>query len=389
VYYAVAGLLTGPDIQASVLAIRVLNVALFVSFSVALYWLLPHRLRLPLVAGWLISTVPLGLFIIASNNPGSWALTGVVSSALALFGWFETRGRQKIGLGIVFVLAVLVAAGSRGDAAAYAGLGMSLVVVLCMRRDRLFWRDTILPAVMVIIAFLFFLSSRQVNSGVSGFSGGSENAQEQLGQFGLLAYNILNVPWLWSGIFGGWGLGWTYTSMPRIVPFAAMAAFVAVGAAGISMMSRRKAWVLGAMVVILWALPVYVLQMGGDSVGANVTPRYILPLVALFAVLLLIRVPGRAFVLTRPLRFAVGAALAGAHFVALHISIRRYVTGLDVGGLNLAEGQEWWWAGPIGPNAVWLLGSLAFALLVWILLSRTIVQGSSTATQESGTPITR
>ena len=370
VYYAVIGQLSSLDIPTSALAMRLANIAVFLAFAIALFWLLPRHLRLPLVGGWVITTVPLGMFILASNNPGSWAVTGVASSWLALAGWFSSTGRRKIGLGVVFALAVVLAAGARGDAALYVGLGIALVSLYHLRRSRTFWLDLILPAVMGIVALLFFLSSRQVSSGLGGFGGGSNNAQEQLGAGGLFAYNLLNVPWLWSGVFGDWGLGWIYTEMPRIVPLAAVAAFVVVGVAGLGVLNRRKAILIAAMVVVLWAVPLYVLQAGGDAVGANVHPRYLLPLVVMFGGMLLLAIPGRRILLPRAAQFAVGAALIGAHFVALHINIRRYVTGLDVGGLDLGANAEWWWAGPIGPTAVWLLGSLAYGLLVIVLLRR-------------------
>lgn len=383
VYYAVSGLLAGPDVQVSALAMRLANAAVFLAFASVLFVLLPRDLRLPLVGGWLIATVPLGLFLLASNNPGSWALTGVAASWLSLAGWFRSSGRRKIALGVVFVLAVIVAAGARGDAAAYVGLAISLVIVLEARRAREFWVSTLLPLAMIVVAFLFFLSSRQVTSGVEGFGGGSEVAQEQLGEFGLLAYNILNVPWLWSGFFGSWGLGWTFTTMPYVVPLAATAAFVVVGAAGLSMISPRKAVIVGVTALALWALPVYVLQAGGDSVGANVSPRYLLPLGVLLAGFLLLGVPGRSLPLTRTLRITVAVALIGAHFVALHITIRRYVTGLDVGGIDLGSGAEWWWDGPIGPNAVWLLGSLAYALLVVLVLPTVDYPTQSTEAEQA------
>ncbi len=367
-YYAVIGQFTGTDVLASALTMRMVNVGVFMAFVVALFWLLPRRLTIALIGGWLITTVPLGIFIIASNNPGSWAVTGVASSWLALYGWFETSGRRKIGLGVVFALAVVVAAGARGDAAVYTGLGIVLAVVLTYRHDRRYWRDLILPAVMSLVALAFFFSSRQVGSGLGGFGGGSDHAQQQLGALGLFAYNVLNVPWLWSGVLGDWGLGWTYTDMPRIVPLAAVAAFVVAGAAGLAVLTKRKAVVVGTMVVVLWAVPLYVLQAGGDAVGANVTPRYILPLVVLLGGMLLLGVGGRQLRLPRVMKFAVAAALIGAHFVALHINIRRYVTGLDVGSLDLSANAEWWWDGPVSPNAVWLLGSLAYALLVVIVV---------------------
>ena len=55
--------------------------------------------------------------------------------------------------------------------------------------------------------------------------------------------------------------------------------------------------------------------------------------------------------------------------MALHLNIRRYVTGVDVTAVNLDVGAEWWWDGPVGPSAVWLLGSLAYTLLVALLVN--------------------
>jgi len=61
--------------------------------------LLPLRRRSTLLWGWIVSIVPLGLFLIASNNPSSWALIGIGSAWLALLGYLETHGKRKIALG--------------------------------------------------------------------------------------------------------------------------------------------------------------------------------------------------------------------------------------------------------------------------------------------------
>jgi hypothetical protein len=386
VYYAVTGVFTGSDIQVSALAMRLLTVVLFLAITVALWLLLPERLRAPLVWGWLITTVPLGVFLLGTNNPSAWAMIGVGSSWLALFGWFEVRGvtapgrRRKFALGGLFALSVIVAAGSRADAALYAGLGIMLVLILTAVRRRRWILDAILPVLMGLVALAFFVSARQSQSGLSGFSGGSNHSvgdvvaesgapEGALSGFSLLAYNLLNVPFLWTGVLGDWALGWLDTSMPAIVSAAAVAVFIAVGFAGIGRMWGRKAIALATIVIFLVAIPVYVLQAGGDTIEENIQPRYLLPLVVLFAgTLTLTRSVGKiTFTLTQ--RFAIVVALATSHFVALHINLRRYVTGTDASGVNLDAGVEWWWAGPIGPNAVWLLGSLAYTLLVVILLS--------------------
>ena len=399
IYYAVTGVLTGADIQASAIAMRLITVLLFVGLTVALWLLLPRHLGAPLVWGWLVTTVPLGIFLLGTNNPSAWAMIGVGSSWLALLGWFEAQGRRKLALGALFALSVLIAAGARGDAALYAGLGIVLVLVLTVARSRVFVRDAVLPIVMGLVAFAFFVSSRQTQAGLSGFSGGSNTSaagtladpgapEAALTGFGLFAYNLLNVPFLWTGTLGDWALGWLDTSMPAIVSAAAVAVFVAVGFTGIGLLWRRKALVLAAVVIVLVALPVYVLQAGSDVVGEQVQPRYLLPLIVMLGGMLVLARPAQALTFTVAQRFAIVAALAGAHFVALHLNIRRYVTGIDAAGVNLDDGAEWWWAGPVGPNAVWLLGSLAYALLVWILV-RTLARPAAVTTQTPGMPITR
>ena len=70
---------------------RFLNILLFVGLSTALYLLLPLGRRRVLIGLSLLTSVPLGSFLIASNNPSSWAIIGVGFSWLALLGYFETR----------------------------------------------------------------------------------------------------------------------------------------------------------------------------------------------------------------------------------------------------------------------------------------------------------
>src|SRR5690606_29258474 len=121
--------------------------------------------------GWLISTVPLGVFLLASNNPSAWAVTGVGSAWIALLGYFETTGRRRVALGVVFAAAVLLAAGSRGDGALYVGFAIAVVLVLTVARTRRFVLSAILPVVMGLVALAFFLVARQIQAGFAGFGG--------------------------------------------------------------------------------------------------------------------------------------------------------------------------------------------------------------------------
>ncbi|UYN82580.1 MAG: DUF2142 domain-containing protein [Microcella sp.] len=390
VYYAVMNLFAGSDLQMSALMMRVFNAAVFVTLATALAVLLPAARRGTLLWGWLISLVPLGVFLLASNNPSGWAITGVGTAFMALLGWFEVTGRRRWALGALYAIGVLMAAGARGDAAVYVVGATVTAAILTMQPTKVWWLRAILPAAGVVVAFIFFATAGQAGVGSAGFTSGPAGpggdpiagigVDAPEGGFALAAYNLLMLPFLWTGVWGSWALGWLDTQMPAIVVWAATAAFIAVGFAGIGRLSIRKAIATGGVLVVLVALPVYVLTVGGNQVGENLQPRYLLPLIVLFGFLLVTDPANSRLRFTRVQTFTIFTALAVANLVALQVNIRRYVTGVDQQGLNLDAGAEWWWQGsPLGPTALWVIGALAFVGLLatlWRELLGRAVAGS-------------
>ena len=93
-----------------------------------------------------------------------------------------------------------------------------------------------------------------------------------------------------------------------------------------------------------------------------------LPLLIIFTGISLLEVGREGPLLSRAQAVLAAVALSLAHLVALYTEIRRYVTGLDGSGLDLDRGQEWWWGGPVPAQVVWLVGSLAFAVVSVVLL---------------------
>ena len=380
VYYAVMSVFVGDDIVGSAMLMRLFNILVFVGLTTALFVLLRPERRQALVWGWAITTVPMGLFLIASNNPSGWAVTGVGTAWIALLGYLESVGPRKWLLGAIFAVGTIMAAGSRADAAIYAVLGIGAVFVLTFPRTREGWKkyalDAILPVALAIVCLFFFLTSRQSQSGTGGFGGGSSveadvgqaSGAEALTGFGQFAYNLLNVPFLWAGNFGEWGLGWLDTSMPAAVTYAAIASFIVVGFLGLARLWGRKLFVVLAAGLTLWLLPVYVLSAGGDIIGESVQPRYVLPLIVLFGGLLVLSKRGRPMAFTRAQAVLVVAALSVANFLALHFNMRRYITGVDEAGLNLDSGIEWWWDISMSPMFVWIIGSAAYAGLLGLLV---------------------
>lgn len=366
VYYLAMSVFAGPNIDDSVLAIRFANSALFVCLVLGLFLLLPARRRATLLWAFAVTVVPLGLFLIPSTNPSGWAILSAGVLWLSLLSYFETTGWRRIGLGAMAILATVMAAGARADAAVYSALAVGAVLILAIKRNRQFLLSAVLPVGLAVVAVGFWLSARQstaTSAGLAPRDGAAVDVKL------LAATDFLNVPDLWVGAFGHWGLGWVDTDLPDVVWVAAFGIFCAALFLGLRIGYRRKALVAGLVFAALWIFPTVVLVQTRATVGSFVQPRYIYPLIILLAGIAFLQVREGQLSVTRWQAFAGIVGLSIANAVALHTNIRRYVTGLDVGGLNLNSYAEWWWNIPFSPMLVWLIGSASFGAALLALAS--------------------
>jgi hypothetical protein len=88
----------------------------------------------------------------------------------------------------------------------------------------------------------------------------------------------------------------------------------------------------------------------------------------LFAGLAVLSVRSRPFRLARAQFVPVVALLAVGESVALYMNMRRYITGSEGHDASLNANMEWWWNISISPMAVWIMGSVAFAALLIIMV---------------------
>ncbi len=368
VYYGAMSMFVGNDVHASVVTMRLVNIALFVGIGVALYLLLPAVRRQILIWQWALTTVPLGLFVLASNNPSSWALMGVGYGWLALLGFYESRGRRQIGLGALYLLGAVMASGSRSDATVLFVVATCAAVVLSAQRSRQFVWLSLLPVAGFAICALLFRASRSAEAVAGG-------GADQLGLGAILqriAYNLTEVPSIWTGIFGqSWGLGWLDTSMPAVVWASCLAALVGAGFVAARASSVRKSIVIGLGAMALALIPVTLLVLAGKDVGDDYQPRYLLPLIVVFVGAVFFAPVAQSVRLSRAQTWLIIAALSGAQFIALYLNTRRYVTGIDALSPNLDADREWWWNLIITPNVVWIAGSFCFAAALAVLLNST------------------
>ena len=373
VFYYVMSFLVTDRLGTSVLLMRGLNAVITIGTIAGLAWLLPRRLRTLVTVPLLITAVPLGVSLFASTNPSSWTVLGVAAFWPALYAAFETKGRRSVLLQGAAILAMLLAAGSRADGCLFIVMAVALVLMLRLRAVPSHPWVLVTCLVCVVVPVLFFVGAGQSSALTNGLGPAPPPAPgaPPVTWVGLAVTNLQALPTLWFGSlgYGNMGLlGWLDTSFPGLVGFLATSVWVVVVFGSWRVMSTGKAMALGLVGLALVVYPVVVLGRSGMTVGSGFQPRYELPLLVLLAGLSLLRVDRSA---ARYSVFQLGVlvtSLVVAHTIALFTQIRRYVTGLDVSGLDLDRAREWWWHGPLSASAVWTTGSASFAVVCCLLL---------------------
>ncbi|WP_186316527.1 DUF2142 domain-containing protein [Microbacterium sp. BH-3-3-3] len=365
VYYAVMHAFAGHDLSVAVVTIRAVNSVLYVGILALLFVLVPRAGRRALVWGALVTSVPLGVFIVASVNPSSWAVISASGLWLAVWAFFVQSGWRKAGAGVLTVLLVVIGAGARGDSAAYSVLALIAGAVIAFRRDRRYVRDLLLPVGLVVVAAALFFTAGQ-----SAVVGGATVVKNDTYTFSeLLFINLKALPQLLAGFLGTWGLGWLDTYMPGIVWVTALTVFAGVVFWGLRLGDARKWLALAGVGAGVIAVPLYILMHDGVVVGNGVQPRYVFPLIVMFAGIAVFGFARSSLGMGRVQLTVAAVGLVVANSVALHVNLRRYVTGLDRVGINLDRDIEWWWNAPVSPMGLWVIGTFAFALTVLFLLS--------------------
>ncbi|SDB79880.1 Predicted membrane protein [Raineyella antarctica] len=359
-YYRFMHIFVGPDVTRSILVMRVVNVVLAVAASSVALLISSGVERRRWAAAIALSVVPLGLFLIASVNPSSWAVTGIAVLVLAMDALLKASKRLALSVASLTVMGgAVMAAGARVDGALYVILTLVVMSIVHGVRSYSVRSRILAPVLAAAFAGWSFL-----NAGSGGFSVTSGVAASE-SPFNVLYRNILELPNFLLRLYSD--LGWLDTSMPPLVRVTMGFLAATMVMIGITQLNLRKSVALliagGAIVM----LPLIVAQRGLVLLSAvdYPQPRYVLPLAAVLLFVAL--APGRAsVVIARPQRVSMYLLLVGAHSLALLTNIRRYTSGVG-GGASLSNVQWWWPAGP-GPFTLWGLASLAFAIAALVLL---------------------
>ena len=385
-YAAVAGLLASHSVEASVIAIRLLNVLLFMGIGTVVFVLLSPRRRMNMVLTWFVVLTPLGIFTVASAASLSWVVTGCTTAWFATLGAVESTGRRKTVLGVLAVIGVALASAGGLSFGLIAAMAAATALICADRAEHPADRRPLMrvaTCVIVAAALIVVIAGPAASrTWQNGLPLGTHAAGA-----GLLINNLLSTPSLWFGAFGAGPRGadaWTSFSPPYVAQASGIAIFIGLLTVGLFRPSRRRVAALTAWVAVLLFWPALILQGMHDAIGNRIEPQQLFPaLIILVAVAT--SVGASAHTLTRSQLVFIGIGSVAATVTTLYMLIRRF-TVADPYDFRFDFGQSvaWWWRGlPVGPMPIWVLGALAFAAAV-IMIAFYLARFTGSGSRQSG-----
>ena len=391
VYYSVLHTLVTPHALASATAMRMFNVLVAVAMLFGTLAIARPTLRRSLALAALVTSIPLGLFIVASVNPSSWTYTGCLVAWAALLALGQApSARSRWLAGALYLIAGAIAVAARADGLAFIGV-TTLAAILASPDLRAWaWRQRMVVGSLIVVGLglaavlLGRVDQAQVAFGAQGtFQEGDSTTPVFERTFRV----AVELPGYLAGSFGTWPLGQFDAPVPTSVWFIGVGLFLSLIMIGLGRTMPGKGWAVGLIAAAFVLIPLFILVRGGLYVGQSLQPRYLLPLLpALLGFSLLTRNPDEGLRLTAIQRWVGIVGTTIAQSVALHFVLRRYITGTDRPSWNLDFQWEWWWSWMPSPLTTWLIASLAFAYLAYRAFSPFASTGSSPSSATRAVP---
>ncbi|QPL05825.1 MULTISPECIES: DUF2142 domain-containing protein [Actinomyces] len=353
-YHWVRPLLIGPDAELAAVLIRILNTLLGVVLIASLHTLAPRDEQRAVLLVPLIAWTPMGLYLIASDNPTSWAVVGLYAYNAGMYLATRAQGRRRVGLLVTGALGALMCMAARDDVALFLLL-VGIALLLAVRWTRGVWPELLITVAFGVLGLLEMLSF----GGTETMPGAAPDGTEG-GVLHRLLIGIMTIPKYIGGFWGvHWGPGRGDVSLDPRSPYVLV--MLAVGA--LILLALRsgtwRTWLSTLVLIGTGALLPVVLYAGGVFEPLEAfEARYVLPLLAPALLMLLIVDKDEPVSLSRPQAIWTGACVITAHVIAQQVVLMHYVKG----------DPQWSGDLPISPMMLLFITSCAFAVLTAVVL---------------------
>ena len=382
VYHRVLHVFVGPDPEFSALVMRFVNISVAALLFVWALFVSRPGARRALALTWLVASVPVGMFIMSSTNPSSWAIAGVGTYWALLLAVFQPRRDLPFARGWALaglLLSAFVSVGSRADTLIFLGGSTVAVVVLTWKSLRV-RRGALIGLGIIAVSIVILTAVTSIGDRLAlilqGFfsSQDESNVSDVLGVHNTINHVVELPSFLWAFVGGqaptfgfptvySRGLSWMDVGIPSIVGLLMLVAVVSVVTWGLDGYNVRKVIAAGlALIVLLAAIMV---PLEGTNYGSEVVlqPRYFLPMLYVVVGLTALRSRLSGSPRVMVLVVIVGSAVV-ANSVAQLALLHRFTNGETLPWMRLDLEPSWWWLNfPLTPDATWILGVIGFLLL--------------------------
>jgi hypothetical protein len=225
-------------------------------------------------------------------------------------------------------------------------------------------------------ALLLCLSLAQVRRTITLFTdfSSSINTYPDRSFVQWFVFNVVHVIEIPLGTWGGdWGAGGIRSfgiSPPPLVSVIGFAMFIATLTVALQRPNKKQLLALSSATLLI-TVPIFqILNHWRFLIGDMVTSRYILPAMPfVIGIALYTSTNAQEFIQGRSSKKLLVILFTISHSVTLYTVLQRYVSGNDGFYRLIDTTNGWWWKSiPVGPNLVWLVGSLMLpvALMSWI-----------------------
>ena len=367
-FYDANGYLVSANTNASILRMRFLQIAVSIALIGFVISSSGER-KWAILLALFVGIVPVGLFIIPSTSPSSWAITGVFAAGACAMNFFKlSERRHKIVAAVGFITATLLTRNIRQDVNLMMifciSLGVAAGVLGSAAKESIkIDRAKLMRIGLVLIPGLLYIHLK-----VRSLS--PQTILDQLfgGKFSSL---VSDSPLLFLGFLGGsiqlGSADFAPPSLVLILMGVGLAVFVGAVVRYVSPAVKVIASVGTSLIFML----AYLYVDGAIGAGSRYLMAIYLLVLVMMASSAVLGFGSTRLQISKSSRVTIFIAISLAQSLSLHQSIRRYITGTNFSGWNLNKGAEWWWTSGPSPLSVWIIGSISFAIAIFIILQMT------------------
>lgn len=361
-FYDWSSRLSSRNTETSSFKIRIANVLFFLAITSLLLMAFKKYSAVTALA-LLVGLGPWGSFLISSIHPSAWTITLLPLFLVALFVAIKDKSTVlRVFAALAALLIWFTAQDVRYDSRYFMVIALFAAIAWGIKFQHEFtsWPLWLKVSGILIIAIIYI---RQLHPLVRSVLGAFEVSQSDK----VFNLTTIKVPLTVMNLFGGnYGLGSSDTPLSDLVVFCGIASLFLIIFTTTQRVSRKN-W----LIVFLMSTLLILLLLRAELDGVGTSGRYILPLYLMCLVTYLASVEtsfARPLITSKTVSRVLVLTLTLGNSIALHQTMRRYITGVDVIGWNLNQNAEWWWTAGPSPMTIWILGTIMFGVTATLVL---------------------